>query len=175
MTIGSKAIAVIISMIMMIYNSFDTQEDRVAYMNDVWSRTNDNIRYELPIEFQANACGMTVEEYTYLARVIEAESDRTDSIEGKILICAVILNRVASDEFPNTIQGVLDQSGQFDTTYNGWCSTSDTGSSRWSIVVCLREMENGNIPEDLLYFNANGYFSWGTPYCYQNGNYFSLG
>lgn len=141
----------------------------------VWSSCDDDVRRQLPLPIQAYACGMTETEFEYLARVIEAESDRTDSIDGKILICAVILNRVASDDFPDSIQGVLDQRGQFDTTYNGWCNTSYTESSRWSIVICQRQMAEGNIPDNLLYFNSIGYFSWGTAYCECDGNYFSLG
>lgn len=38
---------------------------------------------------------------------------------GMQLVMEVILNRVASDEFPDTVQGVIYQSGQFQSVTNG--------------------------------------------------------
>jgi spore germination cell wall hydrolase CwlJ-like protein len=55
--------------------------------------------------------GMTEEEFIFISSVVEAESDRSESLEGRILIAETILNRVNSDLFPDTISGVLTQSG----------------------------------------------------------------
>ena len=170
----SKLVALLVSVVTLINTPIITQDEKEAIMARAWQESSDEIRQELPLEYQAYACGMTAHEFEYLARTIEAESDRTDSLDGKIHICAVILNRVASDRFPDTIQGVLDQDGQFTTTSGGWCSTPYTESSRWSIVLCQREMAQGNIPDNLLFFNCVGY-NYGTPYGYIDGNYFMLG
>ena len=141
------------------------------YMLQAWASCSDEIRYDLPLEYQAAACGMTATEFEYLARVVEAESDRTNSLEGKIHIAAVILNRVNNRAFPNNIQGVLDEPGQFSTTSGGWCSTSYTATSRWAIVEAQRRLALGEIPDNLLYFNCIGY-NYGYAYGYIDGNYF---
>ncbi len=54
----------------------------------------------------------TYDEVFWLARIIEAESG-CEPEAGKIAVGNVILNRVASKEFPNTIYGVI-----FDNTYS---------------------------------------------------------
>ena len=167
-------IAIIIALALLSAQGPETQrEPETDYMGIAWSSATDEARREMPLEYQASACGITAREFEYMARTIEAESDRTDSMEGKIHIAAVILNRVKAEEFPDTIQGVLDQSGQFETTYNGWCSTPYTETSRWAIVEAQRRLAEGTIPERLLYFNSIGY-QYGTPYGYIDGNYFVI-
>jgi N-acetylmuramoyl-L-alanine amidase len=42
----------------------------------------------------------------WLSRIIEAES-RGESYTGKVAVGSVIINRVASSDFPNTIKGVI--------------------------------------------------------------------
>ena len=53
-----------------------------------------------------------------LARVISAEA-RGESYRGQVAVGAVILNRVAHSSFPDTISGVVYQSGAFDCMYDG--------------------------------------------------------
>lgn len=140
----------------------------------MWNNTDDEVRKTLPVGVQAHACGMSENEFEYLAQVIEAESDRSDDIEGKILIAAVILNRVADDRFSDSIEAVLNEPGQFSTTSEGQCTINYTQSSRWAIVEAQRGLAEGEIPEDLLYFNCIGYNMTGycIPYDYVGGNYF---
>lgn len=145
----------------------------------VWeSCRSDEIRKTLPSEYIAYACGMEPWEFDYMARVIQAESNGSrdySDFEDKVLIAAVILNRVRSGQFPNSISGVLDQSGQFTTTSNGYCNTSSSESSRWAVVIAERRLLSGEIPDNLLYFNCLGFAPGFEPYCYEGGNYFSLG
>src|SRR6056297_2362183 len=53
-----------------------------------------------------------------LARVIHGEA-RGESFTGKVGVGAVILNRVKSKEFPNTIREVILQRGQFSSLLDG--------------------------------------------------------
>lgn len=165
----SNLIAIITAVVMAFTNTM-----MYEYM---WNNASDDERKEFPIAVQAHACGMTETEFEYFARVVQAESNgSTDwsDLEDKILIACVVLNRVESNSFPNTIQGVLDQSEQFSTTSGGWCSTSYTDSSRWAIVEAQRRLAEETVPDNLLYFNCIGY-QYGTAYTYEGGNYFSLG
>lgn len=53
-----------------------------------------------------------------LAKAIHAEA-RGESYEGQVAVGAVILNRVRSSQFPNSVYGVVYQSRQFDAVYDG--------------------------------------------------------
>ena len=48
-----------------------------------------------------------------LSRVVYGEA-RGESYTGQVAVAAVVLNRVKSSSFPNTISGVVYQSGAFD-------------------------------------------------------------
>ena len=173
-----KLISLLVSVMTLLNVPFVTPEENEYIMEMVWSEADDEERKALPIEYQACGCGMTETEFEYIARVVQAESNGTtdwSDFEDKVLIACVILNRVADSRFPNTIQGVLDQSGQFSTTSGGWCSTPYTDSSRWAIVEAQRRLAEGTVPSNLLYFNCINYFSGFEAYCYEGGNYFSLG
>lgn len=114
--------------------------------------------------------GISEEEFYFISSVVEAESDRSESLEGRILIAEVILNRVNSPSFPDTISGVLNQSGQFSTVVNGHSITERTELSDEAVIQAIREIEDGTAPE-VLFFNCIGY-TYGTPYGYVDGNYF---
>lgn len=59
-----------------------------------------------------------VEDAYMLAKIAMAEAESEDT-EGKALVMLVVLNRVWSDEFPDTIAGVILQDGQFSPISNG--------------------------------------------------------
>ena len=88
-------------------------------------------------------------DYNTLLRIVQAESGGCD-IVGKILVANVILNRVDSDEFPNSIHGVVYQKSQFSPVIDGSinrCKVSD--ETREAVERAL----NGEDPsEGALYF-----------------------
>ena len=57
-------------------------------------------------------------DYNLLARLISAEA-RGESYTGQVAVGAVVLNRVAHPSFPDTIAGVIYQSGAFSCLYDG--------------------------------------------------------
>lgn len=86
-----------------------------------------------------------------LARLIYAEA-RGESYKGKVAVGAVVLNRVRSSSFPNTISGVIYQSGAFECVSNGSINlTPDSDSLR-----AAREAMNGWDPTGgcLYFYNA---------------------
>ena len=125
--------------------------------------------YQPPYE----RAGMTEEEFYFISSVVEAESDRSESLEGRILIAEVILNRVNSPLFNgDTITEILTASGQFSTVVNGHSVTERTDLSDQAVIIAVQEIENGTAPE-VLFFNCIGY-NYGTPYGDGaiDGNYF---
>ena len=115
--------------------------------------------------------GMTEEEFYFISSVVEAESDRSESMDGRILIAETILNRVNSPLFEgDTITEILTASGQFSTVVNGRSIVERTDLSDQAVIIAVQEIESGTAPE-VLFFNCIGY-NYGTPYGYVDGNYF---
>jgi len=74
-------------------------------------------------EFMASIT-LTEEEKSYLLHLVAAEAGGCDMV-GQILVANVVLNRVESSVFPDTVAGVIFQKNQFSPTINGaiWSST----------------------------------------------------
>lgn len=140
-------------------------------MDRVWNSCTDEQRMELDYHYLARACGMDPEEFLYMAQVIEAESDRSNNLQPKVMIAACIFNRVESSYFRDTVRGVLDEPGQFSTTSGGRCGMNSTQTSRWAIVEAQRQLRDDDIPHNVLFFNCIGYNN-GTPYGVYGDNYF---
>lgn len=66
----------------------------------------------------ANNSNYTSSDLYLLAKCIYAEA-RGESYTGQVAVGAVILNRVASSSFPNTISGVIYQKGAFTAVSDG--------------------------------------------------------
>lgn len=136
-----------------------------------WNSMTEEQRYEAPIDLKARSVGLTEDEFELMSRVVEAESDRSDNLEGRVLIALVLFNRVASASFPDNMESVCTQSGQFEVVSNGaiW-SVGRTNLSDYAIIEAHRRIAEGLAP-NVMYFNNSGY-DYGTPYCYEGGNYF---
>ena len=53
-----------------------------------------------------------------LARLVRAEAE-SEPYSGKVAVAVVVLNRVDSSSFPNSISAVINQAGQFSPVSNG--------------------------------------------------------
>ncbi|MFI3200591.1 MAG: cell wall hydrolase [Eubacteriales bacterium] len=100
----------------------------------------------------------TEDEYTMLERIVEAEARGEDMI-GKILVCNVVLNRVSSTQFPNSIHGVIfhqvNGRYQFSPVSNGvYYSVSISDSTKEAVE---RAMDGEDYSEGALYFMARQY------------------
>ena len=119
----------------------------------------------------ASQVDMTEEEFIFMSSVVEAESDRSDDIEGRILIALTIINRVEDPRFPDTITAVLTQRGQFATVRNGHSVVGRTDLSDKAVIQAFEWNATEEDP-NVLFFNCIGY-AYGDPYGYVGGNYFA--
>lgn len=85
-----------------------------------------------------------------LARLINGEA-RGEPYEGQVAVGAVVLNRVKSPEFPNTIPGVIYQKGQFTCVTDGqFDKPIEKGST---VYQAAKEALSGSDPSNgSLYF-----------------------
>lgn len=67
---------------------------------------------------QHEATSASVDDTTLLAAIIQCEAG-SECYEGKVAVGAVVLNRVRSGSYPNSISGVIYQRSQFGPASNG--------------------------------------------------------
>lgn len=97
----------------------------------------------------------------WLSRIIYAESGN-QPLSGKIAVGNVVLNRVKSPRFPNTIHGVIFQRNQFSPTKNGTINRTPNAESVMAAKLCL----DGAVELDnVLWFNRVGLKSWASRNC----------
>ncbi len=115
-------------------------------------------------EVQAADSGNT-SDVQLLARAINGEA-RGEPYEGQVAVGAVILNRVKDSKFPNTIAGVIYQSGAFTAVADGQINVPIDSSS--SVVKAAQDALNGWDPTGgaIYYFNpatATNKWIWSRP------------
>lgn len=96
-----------------------------------------------------------------LGAIIECEAG-SEPYEGKLAVGSVIMNRVKSSYFPNTISGVIYQSGQFSPVASGRLAYRLEAGVSSSCIGAAQEVLNGNITTNCLYFRANNGIISGT-------------
>lgn len=92
------------------------------------------------------------EDFDLMSHVIYSEAGN-QSLEGMIAVGNVVMNRINSDRFPETLYDVVYQEGQFEPVYNG---SIDLEPSDLAIVATALTYEGVNIVEDSLFFYNPG-------------------
>ena len=87
-----------------------------------------------------------------LGKLVHAEA-RGEEYRGKVAVAATVLNRVASPSFPNTIAGVIYQSGAYTCVDDGQINLEPDEESK----KAARDAINGWDPTSgcIYYFNPN--------------------
>lgn len=106
-----------------------------------------------------------------LAHLIYAEA-RGEPYTGQVAVGAVVLNRVKSSSFPNSIAGVIYQPGAFDVVSDGQINYSPNSTA----INAARDALNGWDPTYgcIYYFNPNTATSkwiWSRPYVITIGSH----
>jgi len=125
------------------------------------------------------ASGDTVyaeEDVYWLSRIIYAESGN-QSLEGKIAVGNVVLNRVASSKFPNTVYDVIFQRNQFTPASGG---TLDREPNAESVVAAKLCLDGANTAGNAMYFvnpvvSPNSWAARNRPYVTTIGEHASFG
>lgn len=93
----------------------------------------------------------TKDDLVWLSRIVEAES-AGEPVAGQIAVANVVLNRVESNEYPNTIYGVI-----FDRKYGVQFQPAANGTvyntpSKMCVFSAKMALEGNNNIENCLYF-----------------------
>ena len=106
------------------------------------------------VEVPANMIGSrnyTDDDIYWLSRIINAESG-SEPMRGKIAVANTVINRVLSQEFPNTIYGVIfdkKHGVQFQPTMNGTIYNTPLGDS---VIAAKRALSGESVVSGSMYF-----------------------
>lgn len=117
---------------------------------------------DINISYAANSGTSDIQ---LMARAINGEA-RGEPYEGQVAVGAVILNRVKSSQFPNTIAGVIYQSGAFTAVADGQINAPISEGS--TVYKAAQDAKNGWDPTGgcIYYFNpqtATNKWIWSRP------------
>lgn len=115
------------------------------------------------------SAGMSFDEYSCLCKLIEAEATSEDII-GRQMVADVVINRVKSSKFENSILDVIYEPGQFEPVMNGvFEKMIPTHDTRKAIYNALN---NEDITGGALYFQKSDDKIWGDKkYLYRYGGH----
>ena len=106
-----------------------------------------------------------------LSKLIYAES-RGEPYKGQVAVGAVVMNRVSSSSFPNTIAGVIYQAGAFSVVSDGQINLTPDSTAK----KAAQDAINGWDPTSgcIYYFNpstATSKWIWSRPQVLQIGKH----
>ena len=131
-------------------------EDDFAYLNNKYISDTECA----PLSPYVDLIDTLTDDEKYLIYQITFLEAGNQSIEGQRAVIEVILNRVLSDKYPDTVEGVLGQSGQF-TTWSYRNSKSHNEEQEEALQLVYEE--EPILTLDYLMF-SRGKFSWGRNY-----------
>lgn len=135
----------------------DPEDEIIAY-----EEVAEVVAEDQPDIFSAPQPQYSESDLMLLAKVIYAEAGSDFlSDEWKMCVGEVVLNRVASPEFPNTIYDVVYQQGQYQGARSGYIA-SLTPSER-CIDIARRLLDGERLMEPSVVFQAN--FKQGSGVC----------
>ncbi len=166
-------------------NLAQTQEDLAdaqSNVADLEDKINQMVEYEKQLEIQK-----AKEDAARLAAIKEQEKEDTstvvyvptdsdqyllgaiiqceaggESYDGKLAVGSVVINRVKSSYFPNSVSGVIYQSGQFSPVASGRLAYRLEAGVDGSCLQAAQDVLNGNITMGCLYFRQNNGIIQGT-------------
>ena len=92
-----------------------------------------------------------------MASIIYCEAGN-QPYEGQVAVGAVIMNRVKSGSYPDSIEAVIYQSGQFGPAATGWLNRvrSSKGYSQTALQAAVDALNGSNPIGNCLYFAQGG-------------------
>lgn len=133
--------------------------DRESMVMGIASRTSSGQRVVDCNELQRNSkYQLTEKELEVLLRIVEAEAGCEDE-EGKLLVANVILNRLNSPKFPDSITEIVFQRengvAQFSPVYDGIYACAEV--SEETVKAVGRALKGEDISDGAMYFAARKY------------------
>jgi len=106
----------------------------------------------LSVKKKAKLVKMTTKSFKEMTKVVNHEAG--PKMEDKILVAAVIFNRVHCSQFRNSVIKVINEPGQFYDVKHTRSGSSKDKKAQLAILLAYRDIKLGKIPHNVLYFNS---------------------
>ena len=113
---------------------------------------------------------ISLDDFELMGKTVFAEA-KTEEFEGQVAVAEVILNRVESENFPDTVEEVIKQDGAFSSWGN---SSVEAAPLDDECLEAVQDAVNERFfPDSVVYFREGYFHSFGTPYTVIGHHYFS--
>ena len=119
--------------------------------------------YFVGITYEVYGYDYSPNEMVMIGKVVQHEAGNQSEL-GKRLVIDTIMNRVESPDFPDTVEGVLGQKGQY-------CDPKEY-PPRWIYSLIAQEMYN-RTNDKVLWYKTKSYHKYGEPIIQEGDHYFS--
>lgn len=135
--------------------------------------TNETTKEESADQSQNASMDWDSDESYLLAKIAMAEAESEDT-EGKALVMLVVLNRVWSNEFPDSIEEVIFQDGQFSPVDNGRFDSVEPDEDCYRALELIQN-EKWDESQGALYFESPSASTWHSEnlkFLFQHGKHY---
>lgn len=133
-------------------------EAKIAYEAKLEEERRAAEEAEAAAAAQAEAEAAQQAEKELLASLIFCEAGN-QPYEGQVAVGAVVMNRIKSSSYPDTMEEVIYQSGQFSPAMSGWLDRvrANQGYTEAAMQAAEDALAGSNPIGDCLYFSVGGY------------------
>lgn len=126
-------------------------------------------------EYQSKIASMdwSADDSYLLAKLAMAEAESEDT-EGKALVILVVLNRVWDDDFPDSIEDVIYQKGQFSPIANGRFDKVEPDEDCYKALEMV-QIDKWDESNGATYFESKSDSTWHSEhleFLFQHGNHY---
>lgn len=144
--------------IQMVSRSTDVQPDIKYYAGELQRAASGQRVVDYSVLEKKRAYNLSREDYEALLKIVQAEAGNEDET-GKMLVAGVVMNRVKSKRFPNTVQEVVMQQKdghfQFSPVANG--NFQRAVATEETIDAVERILQGEDVSQGALYFVSRKY------------------
>ena len=123
-----------------------------SHKADIFSMSTDELN-ALSLSKKAKMVHISKKQFKMFTQVVNHEAG--NKMEDKILVAAVIWNRVKCKQYDNSVKKVLNDGGFYDLKTGG--GSSKDKKAQLAILLAYRDLYNGDIAHNVLYFNCISY------------------
>lgn len=135
----------------------------VVRMNEPETTTRTEVKDISSVDY------ITMDDAVLIAKLVLAEAEGEPEM-GKRLVIDTVLNRLESEDFPNTVYDVVYQPYHYDPAWDGRIDLFSELDDTFKLVV--DEIHNRTNSE-VLYFRTDKFHEFGTPMEQVGNHYFS--
>lgn len=141
------------------YSKTIAKEREKTQSNDVLDKADSENIVVKPDDYSSSHKSLPQQHNSLLYSLVQAEAGNQD-LDGCRLVADVVLNRIDSEKFPNTMEEVIYAPGQFSVIKNGALKKAQGEISEKVVQAVDMELSGKRLNYDVLYFNNSNNGGW---------------